>query len=143
MLVLPLWLLVFKYLGEGKSGFEEMMQTLQYALIIVEVVLALVIAWLLKYPAMTEVRVSKDEFSISTPWDEYYCFSIKPSDIIRISHSLDVQNKIPIIIMETADGQKRRLFQESFSLKKLYAALATANPAIELPENPNLFSVKN
>jgi hypothetical protein len=140
MALFPLYLVLLKFWWQEETAYIEFYQVAIYIVIGVEIVLAALCVWFFTHPALFEIIVREDEFTIHHATFKSDDFSIHPNTINKIEHVATVQQDT-YIIMQLNDGTKHYLSMNyRYSRKKLYAALAQANPAIELPDSVYRFT---
>ncbi len=138
-LVLPMWLVFFYVLGKDKTGSEDFFIVAVMVFAIAELILIGYGVWLLKNPATFEIRLNEQEFSVAHPLFDEWNFNIKPSDIVSIENTSDLNGYAQTLI-KMANGEQHRLCRNyRYSLKKLYKELTRINPSIEVPKNPYYF----
>jgi len=135
MLVLPGWLWLFATLGEGRAGLEAFMAVAVPVVVAVEVVMALFVLWLLTHPARFEIMVTPTLFEVHHPTFTQWCFSIVPTEIRRIEHRLDVHGFSSILIHRVAGRPLSLCMNYNYSRQRLYDALRSVNPGIDMPPN--------
>lgn len=144
MLILPGYYWLVHYLTAGQPQYENLLQILLYVLVALELAFAAITAWLLTHPAVFEIRVSEQEFTLIHPLFSHWNFSVNPQDILRIEQTItgiDFRRVVRQLVLH--DGRTFEICPNyPYSRKALYAALKQANPAIELPSNPHYFKTK-
>ncbi|OZG72187.1 hypothetical protein BTA51_17730 [Hahella sp. CCB-MM4] len=138
-LVLPIWLVVFYVLGKDKVGFEVFSDVAIVIFTIADLVMVGYGVWLLKNPAAFEIRLGEQEFSVAHPLFEEWNFNIKPSEIVSIENTSDLNGYAQTLIKMTNGEQHRLCRNYRYSLKKLYKELTRINPSIDVPANPYHF----
>jgi hypothetical protein len=141
IIIIPVLLYVFQYLGQGEEGFEEIYAIVEKAAIAVVVILMVIFIWFLKSKEQFEIYVTENEFYSHHPTFKEWCFSVNPKDIVSVKNELIVSSQsMSNISVCLQNGRKIQISQNyGFSLNKLYAALKKANPTIALPDNTNVF----
>jgi hypothetical protein len=112
--------------------------------IIIEFALIGCAVWLLKHPAIFEVKLNEKAFVIEHSIRSQWCLSVDPSEISRIENRVARDGpKLMIMTMKNGESHKvSALHYYQFSYKKLYHSLKEINPSIEIPKRPWLFSGK-
>lgn len=143
MLVLLVFYGLFHHLAEAEPQHQQLRDIALYGLIAVELILATALAWMLARPAVFEIRVSDQEFTIVHPTSRLWSFSVNPQDILRLEQTMEILTTDHHQLarrLVLRNGQTFEICRNyPYSVRALYDALKKANPAIELPSNPYYF----
>lgn len=136
----PVYLLIIKFFWQEQAAYAEFYQMAVYIVIGVEAVLAGLCVWFFSHPAIFEIIVRDDEFTIHHATFKSDDFSVDPQAIEKIEHVASIDQS-PSIIMQLTNGKRHYLSMNyNYSRKKLYAALQQVNPSIEVPEKVYRFT---
>ncbi|WP_298448581.1 hypothetical protein [uncultured Marinobacter sp.] len=142
MLAIPVILYLFQHFFKDQLDFEKIYDVVKKGAIAVAVVLAVILAWLLKRRDKFEIYVTEKEFYSHHPIFEEWCFRISPLDIVAIEHKLNIgSGYMTNINVQMKNGEVHQLCMNyPYSRKNLYGALKQVNPKIQLPSNANTFN---
>jgi hypothetical protein len=140
MIFAPVMFGLFLTIVRSSDRFDEFLNIIGIILIVTELVLLSLIAWLLKNPAEFYIKLSRTEFTSYHPMFKEWTFSVDPFDIIEIKQSTDQDAMMSSIQIQMQDGTSHVLSPNfAYDRKKLYQSLASLNPAIVLPKHVGLF----
>ena len=142
ILILPLLLYIFEYIAKDTSNFKEMYLLAEKIALSISVILIVIFIWFLRSKEKFEIYVTESEFYSYHPLFKEWCFSVSPKDIKSIKNNSGYTSGhiFTNIHMYLHSGVIYQICQNySFSRKKLYGALKSVNPNIELPENFYVF----
>jgi len=144
ILAIPVILYLFQHFFRDQPDFEKIYDVVEKGAVAVAIVLAVILAWLLKRRDKFEIYVTEKEFYSHHPAFRKWCFRISPRDIVAIEHKLNIgSGYMTNINVRMENGEVHQLCMNyPFSRKNLYNALKQVNPKIQLPSNPNTFNHK-
>ncbi|QDS93958.1 hypothetical protein FF011L_27350 [Roseimaritima multifibrata] len=125
-----------KHFLEPSKATEQLFFWANIVLPIVEVGLFLVAVRFWRQNDTLRIAVDANRFEIVDPLSKDASFSVPVNDIVKIEHTYSKHVGFNSIMMYLKDGERFRISTNyACSRPKLYAALAKANPAIQLPKN--------
>ncbi|MEL4391050.1 hypothetical protein [Shewanella xiamenensis] len=144
MLFLPviLWLILI-FIPKSDPFYNEFLFYVKYIVVVSELALLSLTAWLLTHPAKFYIKLTNSEFSSFHPTFKEWTFSVNPQDIIEIEHSTDIGSNASLILVKMNNGSSVLLSPNyPYKRSELYDALRLVNPNIKTPNNTWSFPYK-
>ncbi|QDT05674.1 hypothetical protein K227x_40760 [Rubripirellula lacrimiformis] len=136
MAVLLVMYLVARQFIEPTEASEQFFYWLNIAVPAVELFLLIAAIFFWFRNGTFRMAVSRERFEMIDPLFESTSFTVPVSEIVEIRQTHQIQSDHTKIMMYMQSGQQIPITQNyHYDRVKLYAALATANPTIRLPEN--------
>lgn len=133
VVLLAMYLAARSFLPASEES-EQLIFWLNIVTPLVEVCLLLAAIYLWVKNETFRMVVTEDTFEVFDPLSRTFTFSIPVNQIVEITQTQ--QAKHSSIIMQTNSGESIQITQNyHYNRTKLYAALAKANPAIQLPKS--------
>ncbi|QYX63612.1 hypothetical protein [Shewanella sp.] len=144
MLFLPLILwLIWMLISKNEPFYDEFLFYIKYIVVVSELALLSLAAWLLTHPAKFYIKLTNSELSSFHPTFKEWTFSVNPQDIIEIEHSTDIGANASLISVKMNNGSSVLLSPNyPYKRSELYDALRLVNPNIKTPKNTWSFPYK-
>lgn len=144
MLFLPviLWLILI-FIPKSDPFYNQFLFYVKYIVVVSELALLSLTAWLLTHPAKFYIKLTNSEFSSFHPTFKECTFSVNPQDIIEIEQSTDIGADASLISVKMNNGSSVLLSPNyPYKRSELYDALRLVNPNIKMPKNTWSFPYK-
>lgn len=144
MLFLPviLWFILI-FIPKSDPFYNQFLFYVKYIVVVAELALLSLVAWLLTHPAKFYIKLTNSEFSSFHPTFKEWTFSVNPQDIIEIEQSTDIGADASLILVKMNNGSSILLSPNyPYKRSELYDALRLVNPNIKMPKNTWLFPYK-
>ncbi|GAA5136040.1 hypothetical protein [Thalassotalea piscium] len=141
--LLPVYLYILSITAKEHNDFEALFAIAEKSALGIGILLTAAMVWFLRSKDKFEIYVTHQEFYSMHPIFKEWCFSVNPKEIKCIKNHYGSGSKMTRIDLVMHNGDTFQICPNyDFSRKKLYQALQTANPLIELPANANLFTAE-
>ncbi len=139
LVLLVLFFAAHRWLEPTEAG-RQMLFWIDIVVPVVSVGLFVLAAYFWHKNEAFRIAVDDTRFEIVEPLFTGASFSVPVSDIVEIRQIHQKMSDHNVILMRMKSGEKHQItMNRSFDRRKLYAALAGVNPAIQLPEHPLRF----